>query len=32
MNWGKSFVLSFVKGEVKRNVLIPNLIAAFPHS
>jgi hypothetical protein len=29
LNCGKSFVLSLVKGEVKRNVLIPNLIAAF---
>src|SRR4051812_31844407 len=28
LNCGNSFVLSFVKGEVKRKVLIPNLIVS----
>src|ERR1043165_7920180 len=32
LNCGKSFVLSLVNGEVKRKVLIPNLISRFSHN
>src|SRR3954468_6432210 len=32
LNFGKSFVLSLVNGEVKRKVLIPNLIIVWPEA